>query len=83
MIAEWVELVGKNHSAQVGQFESSREDGRGHRLKGGDSEAARQLGLERKDVQRSVKVSLLSAAERLEAKSMTCYYTRTDQNGGT
>jgi ParB/RepB/Spo0J family partition protein len=58
LVAEWVELT--NQSAQVEQVESKRADGRGHRPKGGDAEASRQLGLSRGDIQRSKKIANLS-----------------------
>ena len=56
LIAEWCRLVGKeNKHAQVAQVYTG---GRGN--KGGESEAARQLGLDRDDVRRAVKVASLS-----------------------
>jgi hypothetical protein len=53
-VAEWCELVGENKPAQVAQVSG----GRG--VRGGESETARQLGIERRDVQRSKAVASLS-----------------------
>jgi ParB-like chromosome segregation protein Spo0J len=58
MIEEWVELTG-GESAQLAPIESKRADGRGHRAAGGLNDAARQLGIERTEVQRSVKIASL------------------------
>lgn len=54
MIEEWVELVG-DQSAQV-----ALKGPVGHRPKSGVNDAARQLGIERTDVQRAIKVASLS-----------------------
>ena len=54
LVAEWGRLVGKeDKTAQVAQF-SKVGAGRGN--KGGESEVARQLGLDRDDVRRAFKV---------------------------
>ena len=54
LVAEWCRLVGREVSAQVAQKPQ------GGRPKGGESEAARQLGLDRDDVRRAIKVASLS-----------------------
>src|SRR6202142_380505 len=48
-------------SAQVEQNETKREDGRGHRHEGGDSLAARGLGITRGVVRRSKTIASLPA----------------------
>ena len=59
-VAEWCRLVGREDKiAQVAQF-SKVGAGRGN--KGGESEAARQLGLDRDDVRRAIKVVALFLA---------------------
>ena len=56
LVAEWCRLVGREVSAQVAQKPQ------GGRPKGGESEAARQLGLDRDDVRRAIKVVALFLA---------------------
>lgn len=56
LVAEWCRLVGKEVSVQVAQKPQ------GGRPKGGESEAARQLGLDRDDVRRAIAVVALSLA---------------------
>ena len=57
-VAEWCRLVGKEDKiAQVAQF-SKVGAGRGN--KGGESEAARQLGLSQPDVHRASKVASIT-----------------------
>jgi hypothetical protein len=70
VIKEWVEMVGDVQSAQLGPIESKREDGKGHRPESGIREAARQLGMDRKEVDRAVKVASLSPAAKAEAVSL-------------
>jgi len=53
LIAEWERLVGKNQPAQVAHPDPRYE-------KRGQSEAARQLGLDRDDVRRAFKVASLT-----------------------
>lgn len=54
LVAEWCRLVGREVSAQVAQKPQ------GGRPKGGESEAARQLGLDRGDVRRAIKVASIT-----------------------
>jgi len=55
-IAEWVRLS-DIQTAQVAPNESKRSDGRGHRPEGGINAAARELGIDRTEAQRAVKVA--------------------------
>ena len=58
LVAEWCRLVVREDKiAQVAQF-SKVGAGRGN--KGGESEAARQLGLDRDDVRRAAKVASIT-----------------------
>ena len=58
LVAEWCRLVGREDKiAQLAQF-SKVGAGRGN--KGGESEAARQLGLDRDDVRRAIKVASIT-----------------------
>ena len=67
-MAEWVELTG-DQSAQLALIESKRADGRGHRHQSGVNDASRQLGIERTDVQRALKVASLSPEAQDVARS--------------
>ena len=62
LVAEWVRIVDARglQTAQLAQNESQRDDGRGHRRPGGKSGAARNLGMTRQTVERSLKVAALS-----------------------
>lgn len=62
LVAEWCQLVGKEVSGQVVQKPQ------GGRPQGGVSEASRQLGLERKDVERAVKVASLTPEAQEKAR---------------
>lgn len=53
-VAEWVRLTEEKQSAQ------NAPKGLGHRPQGGVNDAARELGMERTDVQRAVRVDSLS-----------------------
>ena len=53
LVAEWCRLVGKNQPAQVAHPDPRYE-------KRGQSEAARQLGLDRDDVRRAIKVASIT-----------------------
>ena len=56
--AEWCRLVGKED--KMIQVESFSKVGAGRGNKGGESEAARQLGLDRDDVRRAIKVASIT-----------------------
>ena len=58
LVAEWCRLVGKED--KVVQLAPVSLGGRGN--KSGEREAARQLGLDRDDVRRAIKVAALSLA---------------------
>jgi len=79
LMARWVEITAAKHeadakeaaaeadvqSAQLAQIEKSkRADGRGHRKAGGIRQAARELGVPRDQVARSVKIAALSPRRR-------------------
>ena len=57
-IAEWVRIT--DQSAQIAPNESKRTDGRGHRPESGINKASRELGLDRTDVQRAIKIADLT-----------------------
>jgi hypothetical protein len=63
-IPEWVRLTEERQSAQVAPNESKRTDGRGHRQQGGINAAVLELGIDRTEAQRAVKIADLS----MEAK---------------
>lgn len=73
-IARWIELEekwrasSKVQSARVAPIESKREDGRGHRPEGGINAASRELGIERTEAQRSVKIAGLSDEAKIAAR---------------
>jgi hypothetical protein len=54
-IAEWIRLT-EVQSGQVAQIESKRADRRGHRTESGISAASRQLGIERTEARRALKI---------------------------
>ena len=62
-IAEWIKLT-ELQSAQIEPIESKRQDGRGHRRKGGLNEAVRELGIDRNEAQRSVKIASIPQEAR-------------------
>jgi ParB family transcriptional regulator, chromosome partitioning protein len=69
-VAKWIELCEQRGSVQKAQnapIESKRDDGRGHRQEGGINAASRELGIERTDAQRAVKVASLSDEAQHEA----------------
>jgi ParB-like chromosome segregation protein Spo0J len=59
-IAEWIKITERIQSSQFAKNESRRDDGRGHRAEGGIAAAARDLGLDKDDAHRAVKVASLS-----------------------
>lgn len=58
-VAEWIRLT-ELQSPQVEPIESKREDGRGHRKQAGVRKASRELGIEKEDARRAVKVASLT-----------------------
>jgi ParB-like chromosome segregation protein Spo0J len=63
-VAEYARLAEQKRkealqSGQVAQIERKREDGRGHRHEGGDSLAARDLGISRDEVRRAKTIAAL------------------------
>jgi ParB-like chromosome segregation protein Spo0J len=66
-VAEWIRLRDLQ-SAQVDPIESKRSDGRGHRPRSGINEAARQLGIDRRAVQRALKIASLKQQIRDQAR---------------
>jgi ParB/RepB/Spo0J family partition protein len=58
-IAEWIRIT-ERQSSQVATNESKRSDGRGHRAESGVNAAARELGVDKDDAHRAVKVASLS-----------------------
>jgi hypothetical protein len=65
--AEWVTLAERRggQSAQLAPIESKREDGRGHRPEGGQRLAARELGVPRRTIERSIKIAgIVPVAQR-------------------
>jgi hypothetical protein len=63
-IPEWVRLTEERQSAQVAPNESKRTDGRRHRQQSGINAAVLELGIDRTEAQRAVKIADLS----MEAK---------------
>ena len=49
-----------DQSAQLAPVESKRSDGRGHRHEGGINAATRELGIDRTEAQRAVKIDGLT-----------------------
>jgi hypothetical protein len=67
-IARWIELTEQCQTARVAPFESKREDGRGHRPESGINAASKELGIERTEAQRAVKVASLSEEAKQAAR---------------
>jgi ParB-like chromosome segregation protein Spo0J len=59
-IAEWIKITERLQSSQFAKNESRRDDGRGHKPEGGIAAAARDLGVDKDDAHRAVKVASLS-----------------------
>jgi len=67
-IAEWLRLVEQRQTAQVAPNESKRTDGRGHRPQGGVNAATRELGIDRTEAHRAVKIDALPEEVKAEAR---------------
>lgn len=67
-VAEWIKLT--DQSAQVAPIESKRKDGRGHRRQSGIRKAARELGVDRDDARRAVRVANLTPEAKQTAISL-------------
>jgi ParB family transcriptional regulator, chromosome partitioning protein len=68
-VAEWVKITeDKDQSAQVAPIESKRSDGRGHRKAGGINAAVRDLGIERTEAQRSMKIASMEPEAKEAAR---------------
>jgi hypothetical protein len=68
-IPEWVRLAEERQSAQVAPNESKRTDGRGHRQQGGIDAAVLELGINRTEAQRAVKIADLSMEAKEAART--------------
>ena len=69
LVAEWCRLVGRDDKpVQVAQVSLG---GRGN--KGGESETARQLGLDRADVRRAIKVASITPEAQQAAHTLGDY----------
>lgn len=66
LVAEWVKIVDERKPAQLGQVSEPPQGGRGKRA--GQSEIARNLGMTRQTVERSLKVAALSPEAKEAAK---------------
>ncbi len=71
-IAEWVRLTDRVQSAQIAPIESKRVDGRGHRKESGVNAVVRDLGIDRTEAQRSVKIASIPADARAAADDVGC-----------
>jgi ParB-like chromosome segregation protein Spo0J len=72
-VAEYARLANEKRdiqSGQVAQNESKREDGRGHRHEGGDSRAARDLGISRDEVRRAKTIAALPEQTKQAAREI-------------
>jgi hypothetical protein len=70
-VAEYAKLAAEKRdvqSEQVAQNKSKREDGRGHRHEGGDSLAARDLGITREEVRRAKTIAALPEQTKQAAR---------------
>lgn len=54
---EWIRLTEASQSAQLAPFESKRPDGKGHRHESGINAAVRELGIERTQAQRAIRIA--------------------------
>jgi len=69
-VAKWIELNADRQKAQSAPIESKRPDGKGHRQESGINAASRELGIERTDAQRAVKVASLSEEAKEAAREV-------------
>src|ERR1700733_9272128 len=70
-VAEYANLAAEKRdvqSGQVAQIESKREDSRGHRHEGGESLAARDLGITREEVRRAKAIASLAEQTKQAAR---------------
>ena len=73
-IARWVELS-EFQKAQIAPNESKRSDGRGHRPESGVQAASRELGINKDDAHRSVKVaSITERAKEAARQTATLWF---------
>jgi ParB-like chromosome segregation protein Spo0J len=69
-IAEWLRITEEVQSAQVAPIESKRADGRGHRQPSGINAAVRELGIDRTEAQRAVRIDGLSDEAKETARNL-------------
>jgi ParB family chromosome partitioning protein len=67
-LSEWISL--RDQSAQTEPIESKRVDGKGHRPQSGINSASRELGIDRTDLQRAIKVASLSDEAKEAARDI-------------
>ncbi|UFX41708.1 ParB/RepB/Spo0J family partition protein [Bradyrhizobium sp. 41S5] len=67
-VAEWIKINERIHSSQIAKNESKRDDGRGHRPESGIAAAARDLGVDKDDAHRAVRVASLSEEAKEAAR---------------
>jgi ParB-like chromosome segregation protein Spo0J len=73
LLAAWADLVKERdefQSAQVAPIESRRSDGRGHRHASGINQAARELDIDRTEMQRAKKIDGLAPEAKTEATAL-------------
>jgi hypothetical protein len=73
-IAEWIRLTEaqaaeERQSAQLAPIESRRADGKGHRRAAGINAASRELGIERTEAQRAIKIDGIAPAAKEAARA--------------
>jgi ParB-like chromosome segregation protein Spo0J len=71
-VDQWIKLSNERQlqSAQLAPIESKRADGRGHRREGGINAAVRELGVNRTEAQRAVKIAALAPDAKAEARAL-------------
>ena len=74
-IAEWVRLT-EVQSAQLAPNESRRADGRGHRPEGGVRAAARELGIDRDEARRAIRIASIEPEAREATREAGLYGIR-------